>query len=195
MRDSVLILANDEVDDEDEDEILLPDIDGDSPGKPPFVDPLLFTLVVVAVESRLEDVLLIESLDNLLSLEAEERNRSVSSSLIGEGPVGSGGSGPEGGKLGGGFEGIEGEVGGFGVGWPGMRGVRGEGGMKEGGAGKDSRSSGTITVETLGGLRGDISARYWRWTGGLWMGRWVDKKGRDGWTGGGGETGGGPNRN
>lgn len=34
-----------------------------------------------------------------------------------------------------------------------MKGVRGEGGMKEGGAGNDSRSSGTITVEILGGLR------------------------------------------
>lgn len=116
VRDSVLILANDEVDDEDEDEILLPDIDGDRPGTPPFADPLLFTLVVVAVESRLEDVLLIESLDNLLSLEADERNRSVSSSVIGEGPAGSGGSGPEGGNVGGGFEGIEGESGAFEVG-------------------------------------------------------------------------------
>lgn len=114
MRDSVLILANDDVDDEDEDEILLPDIDGDRPGKhPPPVDPLLFTLVVVAVESRLEEVLLIESLDNRLSREADERNNSVSSSVIGEGPTGSGGSGPEGGKDGGGFEGIEGEAGGF----------------------------------------------------------------------------------
>jgi hypothetical protein len=156
VRDSVLILANDDVDEEDEDEILLPDIDGDKPGKPPLVDPLLFTLVVVAVESRLEDVLLIESLDNRLSLEADERNNSVSSSVIGEGPTGSGGSGPEGGKDGGGFEGIEGEVGGFEDGWPGMKGVRGEGGMKEGGAGNDSRSSGTIAVEILDGLRGDM---------------------------------------
>jgi hypothetical protein len=104
VRDSVLILADDDVDEEDEDEILLPDIDGDSPGTPPPVDPLLITLVVVAVESRLEEVLFIESLDNLLSLEADERNKSVSSSVIGEGPVGSGGSGPVGGNVGGGFE-------------------------------------------------------------------------------------------
>lgn len=116
MRDSVLILANDDVDDEDEDEILLPDIDGDRPGRPPPVDPLLFTLVVVAVESRLEDVLLNESFDSLLSLDADERNKSVSSSVIGEGPVGSGGSGPEGGNVGGGFEGFEGELGEFEVG-------------------------------------------------------------------------------
>lgn len=37
-----------------------------------------------------------------------------------------------------------------------MKGVRGEGGMKEGGAGKDSRSSGTIAAEILDRLRGDI---------------------------------------
>lgn len=118
MRDSVLILADDDVD-EDEDEMLLPDIDGDNPGKPPLIDPLLFTLVVVAVESRLEAVLLIESLDNLFSLDADERNKSVSSSEIGDGPTGNGGSGVEGGNVGGGFE----------VGCPGMKGVRGEGGM------------------------------------------------------------------
>lgn len=165
MRDSVLILADDDVvDDEEEDEMLLPDIDGDNPGTPPLVDPLLFTLVVVAVESRLEDVLLIESLDNLLSLDAEERNKSVSSSVIGEGPVGSGGSGPVGGSVGGGFGGIEEEVEGFEVGWLGGMGVRGEAGMKEGGAGNDSRSSGTIAVEILGGLRADIGcdSRGWR---------------------------------
>lgn len=104
MRDSVLILASDDVDDDEEDERLLPDSDGDNPGTPPLVDALLITLVVVAVESRLEDVLLIESLDNLLSLEVDERNESVSSSVIGDGPVGSGGSGPVGGNVGGGFE-------------------------------------------------------------------------------------------
>jgi hypothetical protein len=164
VRDSVLILADDDVDDEEEDEMLLPDIDGDNPGTPPFVDPLLFTLVVVAVESRLEDVLLIESLDSLLSLDAEERNRSVSSSVIGERPVGSGGSGPVGGNVGGGFEGFEEEVEAFEVGWLGGMGVRGEAGMKEGGAGKDSRSSGTITVEILGGLRANIGCdtRGWK---------------------------------
>lgn len=37
-----------------------------------------------------------------------------------------------------------------------MNGVRGEDGMKEGGAGKDLRSSGTITGETRGGLRADM---------------------------------------
>ena len=37
-----------------------------------------------------------------------------------------------------------------------MKGVRGEAGMKEGGAGKDSRSSGTMTVEILGGLLVDM---------------------------------------
>lgn len=37
-----------------------------------------------------------------------------------------------------------------------MKGVRGEGGMKEGGAGNDSRSSGTIAAEALDGLRGDM---------------------------------------
>jgi hypothetical protein len=116
VRDSVLILADDDVDDEEEDEMLLPDIDGDSPGTPPLVDPLLFTLAVVAVESRLEDVLIIESLDSLLSLDAEERNKSVSSSVIGEGPVGSGGSGPVGGSDGGGFGGMWEEVEGFEVG-------------------------------------------------------------------------------
>ena len=147
MRDSVLILADD-VDDEEEDEMLLPDMDGDNPGTPPPVDPLLFTLVVVAVESRREVVLLIESLDNLLSLDADERNKSVSSSVIREGPVGSGGSGPVGGSVGGGFGGIE-EV----DGWLGIMGVRGDGGMKEGGAGNDSRSSGTITVEIRVGRR------------------------------------------
>jgi hypothetical protein len=104
VRDSVLILASDDVDDDEDDERLLPDNDGDNPGMPPPVDPLLITLVVVAVESRLEDALLIESFDNLLSLEVEERNESVSSSEIGEGPVGSGGSGPVGGDVGGGFE-------------------------------------------------------------------------------------------
>jgi len=109
--DSVLILAeDDEVDDEDEDEILLPDIDGDNPGTPPPADPLLITLVVVAVESRLEEVLLIETLDNLLSRDVDERNKSVSSSVIGDGPVGSGGSGPVGGNVGGGFEKVEAEV-------------------------------------------------------------------------------------
>ena len=106
VSDSVLILA-DEVDDEDEDEILLPDIDGDNPGTPPPFDPLLVTLVVVAVESRLEEVLFIESFDILLSLDADERNMSVSSSVIGDGPVGSGGSGPAGGNVGGGFEKME----------------------------------------------------------------------------------------
>ena len=154
MRDSVLILADDDVDDE-EDEMLLPDNDGDSPGTPPLVDPMLFTLVVVAVESRLEEVVLIESLDNLFSLEVEERNKSVSSSEIGEGPVGSGGSGPGGGRVGGG---LEKEVEGIEDDWLGMKGVRGEGGMKEGGTGNDSRSSGTITEETLGWIRVDIGA-------------------------------------
>jgi len=37
-----------------------------------------------------------------------------------------------------------------------MSGVRGEGGMKEGGAGNDWRSSGTITDGTRGGLRADM---------------------------------------
>jgi hypothetical protein len=37
-----------------------------------------------------------------------------------------------------------------------MNGVRGEDGMKEGGAGKDWRSSGTITGETRCGLRADM---------------------------------------
>jgi len=164
VRDSVLILA-DEVDDEDEDEMLLPDNDGDNPGTPPPADPLLITLVVVAVESRLEQVLFIEIFDILLSLDADERNSSVSSSVIGDGPVGSGGSGPVGGNVGGGFEKTE-EVDGLEDGWPGMNGVRGEGGMKEGGAGKDSRSSGTITGVILGGLRVDMGA------GGGEGGRW-----------------------
>ena len=44
-----------------------------------------------------------------------------------------------------------------------MYGVRGEAGMKEGGAGNDSRSSGTITGEILGGLRADMGGR---WVGG-----------------------------
>lgn len=166
MRDSVLILADDDVDDEDEDEMLLPDIDGDKPGTHPLVDPLLITLVVVAVESRLEQVLFIESLDNRLSFDAEERNRSVSSSVIGDGPAGSGGSGPEGGKVGGGFE-----VEGLEDGWPGMKGVRGEAGMKEGGAGKDSRSSGTMTVEILGGLLVDMG---WDTAGVLGGSGWRD---------------------
>jgi hypothetical protein len=154
VRDSVLILADD-VDEEDEDERLLPDIDGDNPGTFPLADPLLIMLVVVAVESRLEDVLFIESFDSRLSLDADERNRSVSSSVIGDGPVGSGGSGPVGGNVGGGpakaeeVEGVEGDG-------LDMSGVRGEGGMKEGGAGNDLRSSGTITAETLGGLRVDM---------------------------------------
>lgn len=114
MRDSVLILADDDdVDDEEVDEMLLPDIDGDSPGTPPFADPLLFTLVVVAVESRLEDVLLIESLDNLLYRDADERNNNVSSSVIGDGPDGSGGNGPVGGSVGGGFKWFGGEEDGF----------------------------------------------------------------------------------
>lgn len=92
------------MDDEEEDEILLPDIDGDNPGTPPPTDPLLMTLVVVAVESRLEDVqLLIESFESRLSLDVDERNESVSSSVIGDGPVGSGGSGPVGGNVGGGL--------------------------------------------------------------------------------------------
>ena len=155
MSDSVLILA-DEVDDEEEDEMLLPDIDGDNPGTPPPVDPLLITLVVVAVESRLEEVLFIESFDNLLSFDADERNKSVSSSVIGDGPVGSGGSGPVGGNVGGGFEKTR-EVE---DGWPGMYGDRGEDGMKEGGAGKDSRSSGTITGGILGGLRADMGGKW-----------------------------------
>ena len=38
----------------------------------------------------------------------------------------------------------------------GVYGLRGEAGMKEGGAGNDSRSSGTITGEILGGLRADM---------------------------------------
>jgi len=37
-----------------------------------------------------------------------------------------------------------------------MCGVRGEGGMKEGGAGNDSKSFGTITGKTFGGLRADM---------------------------------------
>ena len=184
VRDSVLILADD---DEDEDEMLLPDIDGDNAGTPPPVDPLLVTLVVVAVESRLEDVLFIESLDNLLSLDADERNKRVSSSVIGDGPTGSGGSGVVGGNVGGGFgktEEVEGvEAGGFG-----MNGVRGEGGMKEGGAGNDSRSSGTITDKILGGCRVDMG---WRMEGGRrgvcvgWggNGRWDERLGFDGVTG------------
>jgi hypothetical protein len=155
VRDSVLILASDDVDDDEEDERLLPESDGDNPGMPPLVDPLLITLVVVAVESRLEDVLLIESFDNRLSLDAEERNENVSSSVIGDGPVGSGGSGPVGGKVGGGPANIA-EVEGVKEGRCGMNGVRGEDGMKEGGAGKDSRSSGTIGGETRGGLRADM---------------------------------------
>lgn len=135
--------------------MLHPDIDGDNPGTPPLVDPLLITLVVVAVESRLEDVLLIESLDNLWCLDADERNKSVSPSVIGDGPVGSGGSGPVGGNVGGGFDIIEEEEM---VEWVkedglGTNGVRGESGMKEGGAGNDWRSSGTIAVETRNGLR------------------------------------------
>lgn len=77
MGDLVLILVNNDVDDEDEDEILFPDVDGNSPGTPPFADPLLLMFVVIAAESHLEDVLLIESLNNLLSLEADERNWSV----------------------------------------------------------------------------------------------------------------------
>ena len=164
MRDSVLILA-DEVDDEEEDERLLPDIDGDNPGTPPPVDPLLITLVVVAVESRLEEVLFIESFDNLLSLDADERKKSVSSSVIGDGPVGSGGSGPVGGNVGGGFEKTE-DVEGVEDGMPGICGVRGEDGMKEGGAGKDSRSSGTIAGGILGGLRADMGREVGGWTGG-----------------------------
>ena len=107
VRDSVLILEDD-VDDEEE-EMLLPDRDGDNPGTPPPVDPLLVTLVVVAVESRLEDVPSIESFDNLLSLDVDERNKSVSSSVIGDGATGSGGRGPVGGKVGGGFENTEDE--------------------------------------------------------------------------------------
>ena len=86
-----------------------------------------------------------ESFDNRLSLDADERNKSVSSSVIGDGPVGSGGSGPVGGSEGGGFEiteEVEEELEGVEFG---MSGVRGEGGMKEGGAGNDSSSSGTIT--------------------------------------------------
>lgn len=38
----------------------------------------------------------------------------------------------------------------------GMKGVRGEAGMKEGGAGNDSRSSGTIADKTLGALLVDM---------------------------------------
>ena len=182
MRDSVLILAE-EVDDEEEDEMLLPDIDGDNPGTPPPVDPLLITLVVVAVESRLEEVLFIESFDNLLSLDAEERNKSVSSSVIGDGPVGSGGSGPVGGNVGGGFENTE-EVEGVEDGWPGIYGDRGEDGMNEGGAGNDSRSSGTMTGGILGGLRADMGREGGGWAegdelGGKWEMGWVWD-----WTGG-----------
>ena len=157
MRDSVLILASDDVDDDEEDERLLPDNDGDNPGTPPLVDPLLITLVVVAVESRLEDVLLIESFDSLLSLDVDERKESVSSSVIGDGPVGSGGSGPVGGNVGGGpAKTKEEEAKCVEEGWFGMRGVRGEDGMKEGGAGNDLRSSGAITDATRGGLRADM---------------------------------------
>lgn len=157
MRDSVLILADDDIDEEEEDERLLPDIDGDKPGTFPDPDPLLITLVVVAVESRLEDVLFIESFDSLLSLDADERNRSVSSSVIGDGPTGSGGSGPVGGNVGGGFEKPkEVEVEAVAVGGLDVSGVRGEAGMNEGGAGNDSRSSGTITGGILGGLRVDM---------------------------------------
>lgn len=166
MRDSVLILADD-VDEEDEDEMLLPDSDGDSPGTPPPVDPLLVTLVVVAVESRLEDVLFIESFDNLLSLDADERNMSVSSSEIGDGPTGRGGSGPVGGNVGGGFEKPEAEVRGVEDGGLGVSGVRGEDGMKDGGTGNDSRSSGTITGGILSGLRVDMG---WEVDGGMGRG-------------------------
>lgn len=123
-------------------------MDGDNPGTHPLADPLLITLVVVAVESRLEDVLPMESFDNRLCLDAEERNKSVSSSVIGDGPVGSGGSGPVGGNDGGGFkitEEVDEEFEGVEESEFGMSGVRGEGGMKEGGTGNDSRSSGTIT--------------------------------------------------
>jgi len=177
--DSVLILADDDVDEEDEDEMLLPDNDGDNPGTPPPIDPLLITLVVVAVESRLEEMLLTESFDNLLSLDVDERNKSVSSSVIGDGPVGSGGSGPVGGNVGGGFEKVEAEVEGIEDGALGMCGVRGEGGMKEGGAGNDSRSFGTITGKTFGGLRVDMG---WIARGGLrGMGRrWVGGETGDG---------------
>ena len=124
-------------------------MDGDNPGTHPPADPLLITLVVVAVESRLEDVLPIESFDNRLSLDADERNKSVSSSVIGDRPAGSGGSGPVGGNDGGGFEiteEVEEELEGVEESEFGMSGVRGEDGMKEGGAGNDSRSSGTLTV-------------------------------------------------
>jgi hypothetical protein len=79
-------------------------MDSNNPGTHPPVDPLLITLVVVAVELRLEDVLPIESSESLLSLDADERNKSVSSSVIGNGPAGSSGSGPTSGNDGGGFE-------------------------------------------------------------------------------------------
>jgi hypothetical protein len=166
LRDSVLILADD-VDDEDEDEMLLPDSDGDNPGTPPPVDPLLIMLVIVAVESRLEDVLFIESFDSLLCFEADERNCSVSSSVIGDGPTGSGGSGPVGGSVGGGFEKAEAEVEDCALD---VSGVRGEGGMNDGGAGNDSRSSGTIAEGILDGLR-----VYMGW--GVDEGRWGNVSG------------------
>lgn len=64
------------------DERPVPDIDGDDPGTPPLVDPLLITLVAVVIRLRLEEVPFIKSFDNLLSLNADERNESVSSSVV-----------------------------------------------------------------------------------------------------------------
>jgi len=149
-KDLVLIFV-DEVDDE----MLLLDIDGDNPGTPPSDDPLLITLLVVGVMWCPEEVLLIGGFDGLLSLDADERNDSISSSVIGD--VGSGGSGPAGGNVRGGFEKVE-EVEGDEDSWLGMHRVCSECCMKEGGAGDDFGSSG------IGGLRAH----------GAGVGRWME---------------------
>ena len=126
------------------------------PWHTPPIDPLPTALVVVAAESRLEDALFIESFGDLLSLDPDERNESVSSSIIGDGVAGSDGSGPVGGNVGGGFEKAEVEVEGIEECRPEVSGVRGEGGMEDGGTGNGSRSSGTITGGTLAGLWVDM---------------------------------------
>lgn len=109
--------------------------DGERGGGPPLV--LLAKLASVAVESRLEKLLedARESLDARWE-RAAEINMRVSCSVMGEGP-GTGGRGADGGREGGRLMLGEGVV------------MNGEGGMCEGGTGKDERRRGTAPLEGL----------------------------------------------
>ena len=110
--------------------------DGEREGGPPLV--LLAKLATVATESRLENPLddAIDSLDARRE-RAAEINMRVSCSVMGEGP-GTGGRGVDGGREGGGLMPADGVV------------INGEGGICDGGAGKDESRRGTAS---LAGLR------------------------------------------